>query len=137
MANHFEFNIRVYIEDTDAVGLSTMPTTSVLWSVPVQNGYAPRGLHTIGIKKDYSFVVHQIQVKYVRPILMDDLITVTARVISCKAASFVLQQNIYRGEILLVSGEVTLACLNKDLMPRRLPDEIRDLIQKNWHRTKK
>ena len=42
----------------------------------------------------------------------------------------VLQQNIYRGEILLASGEVVLACLNKDLMPRRLPDEIRDLIQK-------
>ena len=81
-------------------------------------------------QKDYSFVVHQIQVKYVRPILMDDLITVTARVISCKAASFVLQQNIYRGEILLASGEVELACLSKDLMPRRLPEEIRDLIQK-------
>ena len=81
-------------------------------------------------QEDYNFVVHQIQVKYVRPILMDDLITVTARVILCKAASFVLQQNIYRGEILLASGEVTLACLNKDMMPRRLPDEIRDLIQK-------
>jgi acyl-CoA thioester hydrolase len=60
---------------------------------------------------------------------MDDLITVTARIISCKAASFVLQQDIYRGEILLASGEVVLACINKEMMPRRLPDEIRDLIQ--------
>ncbi len=65
-----------------------------------------------------------------RPILMDDLITVTARVISCKAASFVLQQNIYRGEILLASGEVELACLNDKMMPRKLPEQIRDLIRK-------
>ena len=50
MANHFEFNIRVYIEDTDAGGLFTMPTTSVLWSVPVQNGYAPRGLTLLASK---------------------------------------------------------------------------------------
>ena len=71
-----------------------------------------------------------------RPILMDDLITVTARVVSCKAASFVLQQNIYRGEILLASGEVELACLSKDLMPRRLPEEIRDLIRKELEQDK-
>jgi acyl-CoA thioester hydrolase len=39
-----------------------------------------------------------------------------------------LQQNIYRGEIMLASGEVELACLNAELRPRRLPDEIRGLI---------
>lgn len=71
-----------------------------------------------------------------RPILMDDLITVTARVVSCKAASFVLQQNIYRGEILLASGEVELACLSKDLMPRRLPKKYVILFVKNWNKTK-
>ena len=130
MANHFEFNIRVYIEDTDAGGIvyhanhiRFMERARTEW---LRSTCIAHYWH----QKDYSFVVHQIQVKYVRPILMDDLITVTARVISCKAASFVLQQNIYRGEILLASGEVTLACLNKDLMLRRLPDEIRDLIQK-------
>jgi acyl-CoA thioesterase FadM len=61
---------------------------------------------------------------------MDDLITVTASVVSCKATSFVLQQNIYRGEILLASGEVELACISAEMKPRRLPDEIRDLIRK-------
>jgi acyl-CoA thioesterase FadM len=40
----------------------------------------------------------------------------------------VLQQNIYRGEIMLASGEVELACLNTEMRPRRLPDEIRNLI---------
>ena len=45
-----------------------------------------------------------------------------------KSTSFVLQQNIYRGEIMLASGEVELACLNTEMRPRRLPDEIRNLI---------
>ena len=79
-------------------------------------------------QKDYNFVVHKIALKYMRPIMMDDMITVTASVLSCKASSFVLQQNIYRGEIMLASGEVELACLNTEMRPRRLPDEIRNLI---------
>ncbi len=130
MANHFEFNIRVYIEDTDAGGIvyhanhiRYMERTRTEW-------LRAAGVDHYWHQKDYNFVVYKIDVKYMRPILMDDLITVTARVVSCKAASFVLQQNIYRGEILLASGEVELACLSKDLMPRRLPEEIRDLILK-------
>lgn len=79
-------------------------------------------------QKEYHFVVLKINVKYSRPILMDDLITVTARVVSCKATSFVLQQNIYRGEIMLASGEVELACISAEMKPCRLPDEIRSLI---------
>ena len=130
MANHFQFNIRVYIEDTDAGGIVYHANHIRFMERARTEWLRSTGIAHYWHQKDYSFVVHQIQVKYVRPILMDDLITVTARVISCKAASFVLQQNIYRGEILLASGEVTLACLNKDLMLRRLPDEIRDLIQK-------
>ena len=130
MSNKFEFQIRVYIEDTDAGGIVYHANHIRFMERARTEWLRSTGIAHYWHQKDYSFVVHQIQVKYVRPILMDDLITVTARVISCKAASFVLQQNIYRGEILLASGEVTLACLNKDLMLRRLPDEIRDLIQK-------
>lgn len=128
MANRFDFNIRVYIEDTDAGGIvyhanhiRYMERTRTEW------------LRTSGIdhywhQTDYNFVVHKINIKYHRPILMDDLITVTARVISCKTASFVLQQEIYRDEILLASGEVELACLTKDMRPRRLPEYLKHLI---------
>ena len=129
MANKFEFKIRIYMEDTDAGGIvyhanhiRFMERTRTEW-------LRASGVDHYWHQQDYNFVVHKIDVKYVRPILMDDLITVTARIISCKAASFVLQQDIYRGEILLASGEVVLACINKEMMPRRLPDEIRDLIQ--------
>ena len=130
MANHFEFNIRVYIEDTDAGGIVYHANHIRFMERARTEWLRSTGIAHYWHQKDYSFVVHQIQVKYVRPILMDDLITVTARVISCKAASFVLQQNIYRGEILLASGEVELACINANMRPTRLPEEIRDLILK-------
>ena len=130
MANKFEFKIRIYMEDTDAGGIvyhanhiRFMERTRTEW-------LRASGVDHYWHQQDYNFVVHKINVKYSRPILMDDLITVTARVVLCKASSFVLQQNIYRGEIMLASGEVELACLGSDMKPRRLPDEIRSLILK-------
>ncbi|EPF77308.1 tol-pal system-associated acyl-CoA thioesterase [Acinetobacter rudis] len=130
MANQFEFQIRVYMEDTDAGGIvyhanhiRFMERTRTEW-------LRASGIGHYWHQKDYNFVVHKIAVKYMRPILMDDLITVSANVVSCKATSFVLQQNIYRGEIMLASGEVELACIGANMRPLRLPSEIHELIQK-------
>ena len=130
MANKFEFKIRIYMEDTDAGGIvyhanhiRFMERTRTEW-------LRASGVDHYWHQQDYNFVVHKINVKYSRPILMDDLITVTASVVSCKASSFVLQQNIYRGEIMLASGEVELACISAEMRPLRIPNEIRDLIQR-------
>lgn len=130
MANLFEFPIRVYMEDTDAGGIvyhanhiRFMERTRTEW-------LRASGIDHYWHQKDYHFVVHKIALKYMRAILMDDLITVTASVVSCKSTSFVLQQNIYRGEIMLASGEVELACISTEMRPLRLPNEIRELIQK-------
>ena len=129
MRNKFEFPIRIYIEDTDAGGIvyhanhiRFMERTRTEW-------LRACGIEHYWHQTDYNFVVHKIALKYMRPILMDDLITVTATVVSCKSTSFVLQQNIYRGEIMLASGEVELACISADMKPRRLPDEMRELIR--------
>lgn len=130
MTNCFQFPIRVYIEDTDAGGIvyhanhiKYMERTRTEW-------LRHSGFEHYWHQQDYNFVVHQIAVKYHRPILMDDLVTVTARVISCKSASFCLIQEIYRDEILLASGEVTIACLSKDMRPQKLPDALRQMILK-------
>ncbi|MCH4246417.1 MULTISPECIES: tol-pal system-associated acyl-CoA thioesterase [Acinetobacter] len=128
MANQFTFPIRVYIEDTDAGGIvyhanhiKYMERTRTEW-------LRASGFEHYWHQTDYNFVVHEISVKYHRPILMDDLVTVTARVVSCKSASFSLIQEIYRGEILLASGEVTIACLSTDMRPKKLPEKLRAMI---------
>lgn len=131
MQNKFEFPIRIYIEDTDAGGIvyhanhiRFMERTRTEW-------LRACGIEHYWHQQDYNFVVHKIALKYMRPILMDDLITVTATVVSCKSTSFVLQQNIYRDEIMLASGEVELACIDANMKPRRLPEEMRALIARH------
>ena len=128
MTNCFQFPIRVYIEDTDAGGIvyhanhiKYMERTRTEWLRAL-------GFEHYWHQQDFIFVVHEISVKYIKPIVMDDLVTVTARVISCKSASFCLIQHIYRDEILLASGEVTIACLSTDMRPRKLPENLRTMI---------
>ncbi|WP_445115434.1 tol-pal system-associated acyl-CoA thioesterase [Acinetobacter sp. WZC-1] len=130
MANRFEFQLRVYIEDTDAGGIVYHANHIRFMERARTEWLRASGIDHYWHQKDYGFVVHKIALKYSRPILMDDFITVTASVVSCKATSFVLQQDIYRGEIMLASGEVELACISAEMKPRRIPEQIRDLIQK-------
>ena len=128
MATGFEFPIRVYIEDTDAGGIVYHANHIKYMERARTEWLRASGIGHYWHQTEYGFVVHDISVKYHKPIFMDDLVTVTAEVISCKAASFSLQQKIYRGEMLLASGEVVIACLDKDLRPKKLPDDVKQLI---------
>lgn len=128
MSNHFSFPIRVYIEDTDAGGIVYHANHIKYMERARTEWLRASGIAHYWHQTDYSFVVHKISVKYIRAILMDDLIQVTARVLSRKSASFILEQNIYRDGILLVAGEVELACLDKNMKPQKLPTELLNLI---------
>lgn len=126
--SEFRFNIRVYMEDTDAGGIvyhanhiKYMERTRTEW-------LRASGFDHYWHQTDYNFVVHQIAVKYHRPILMDDYVTVTAKTLICKTASFTLEQKIYRQNELLASGEVVIACLDKNMRPRKLPEQLHQML---------
>lgn len=131
----FQFPIRIYIEDTDAGGIVYHANHIRFMERARSEWLRAAGIAHYWHQHDYSFVVHKIALKYHRPILMDDLIMVTASVISCKATSFVLKQEILRDEIVLASGQVELACLNAAMRPCKLPPEIRNLLLQNLYLT--
>ena len=125
----FEFPIRVYIEDTDAGGIvyhanhlkfCERARTEWLRSQQIQH-YLKAG--------DYCFVVHGLSIEYHQPAYMDDLLLVSIEPIACKSASFSLRQVIRRAEMPLATVQVRLACLNLQLQPRRIPEQIRSVLQ--------
>lgn len=128
MVEPFKFPIRVYIEDTDAGGIVYHANHIRYFERARTEWLRAQGVQHYWDQHDYSFVVHEINVQYHKPIFMDNLLSVTVDVSSCKSVSFTLQQNIYRDEILLASASVTLACLDAQLKPRRIPEFIHDLI---------
>lgn len=123
----FTFPVRVYWEDTDAGGV-------VFYANYLKYFERARTewLRALGIKQstlqadsDCIFVVAEVQLRYLSSARLDDLLTVTVRVLEQGKASLLLQQQAWRDGTLLAQGQVRVGCVSATSMrPRRIPAEI-------------
>ena len=68
------------------------------------------------------FVVRNVAVDYHQPARLDDALTATAGLAKLGGASMVMHQRVLRGDEVLASGDVTIACVDqRTLKPKRIP----------------
>ncbi len=115
MADEFNWQVRVYYEDTDAAGivfyanyLRYMERARTEWlrNIDYEHAY---------LKNEHGvlFVVKNLNIDYLQPARLDDLLTVTSRLLSHRAASFIFRQTIKNADhTLLTTADVKVACLN-------------------------
>ncbi len=120
----FSFAIKVYIEDTDAGGI-VYHANYIKFAERARTEW----LHAHGIRhylfqEDYSFVVSHLEIAYKKPAFMGDLLIATVEPINKTAATGIIKQSILKDTILLAELTVTLACINSQFKPRRLPPEV-------------
>lgn len=123
--------VRVYYEDTDFSGLVYHANylrflergrTELLRRAGVDQSVLhaePGGI---------VFAVRRMSLEYVRPALMDDLLTVETTTSEIRGASLRMSQRILRDDVVLLTAEVHVAVLAGG-KPARLPDRIRRLLQ--------
>jgi len=126
----FSLPIRVYFQDTDAGGVvyhasyvNFMERARTEW-LRERYGYTNGGL-----LKEFGvvFVVRSIKLDYLKPALLDDLLTVTAGVRETGRSRVVVFQNVMRGEEVLVEAEVHLVCVSmSNFKPVSIPEVLRD-----------
>ncbi len=129
---HFSWPQRVYYQHTDAGGmvfhahyLSFMESarTEFLVSLGFDLGELARKQHVL-------FVVHSAKIAFHKPALLNDLLSVTARVGRLGRARLVFEQSVRREEQVLASAEVSLACVDaSSYKPIGLPESIRKKLQ--------
>ena len=109
----FGIPVRVYYQDTDAAGvvfhanyLDFMERARVEW-LRVQ-GFEPQELAR---RFRLIFIVRRLDIAYMRPAVLDDLVTVTAAVQKLGRAQVTLVQEVMRGNKALVRASVNLACV--------------------------
>jgi acyl-CoA thioester hydrolase len=119
-------NIRIYYEDTDCGDV-------VYYANYLR--YMERGrtelLRDAGIElssyheKGLVFTVVEANVKYKRPAHYNDSLKVVTTVKETGSATMTFHSDIFRGETLLVSGDVKIACVKMASgMPGRMPAEM-------------
>jgi len=124
----FAIAVRIYYQDTDAAGvvfhstyLNFMERARVEWLR--SQGFEPRELAR---RFRLVFIVRHLDIAYIKPAVLDDLVSVTASVQKLGRAQVTLVQEVMRGKEALVRASVNLACVaTGSLKPMSVPDEVR------------
>lgn len=125
------FDLRVYIEDTDAGGIVYYVNYLKFMERARTEFLRHLGFSKVAILSDEKMlVVHSLSSQYKRPAKLDDLLTVSAEVIKLSRVSITFKQEVFRGSELLCVGEVKIACVDsKSMQPSKLPKTMYTRVQ--------
>jgi len=125
----FTLPIRVYFQDTDAGGvvyhanyLNFMERARTEW----MRGF---GFSNAGLMKELGvvFVVRSLKLDYLKPALLDDMLTVSVHLKEIGRSRVTLHQRMMRGEEILVEAEIHLVSIALDTFkPVGVPNVLRE-----------
>ncbi|MDT7522157.1 tol-pal system-associated acyl-CoA thioesterase [Rhodoferax sp. TBRC 17198] len=123
----FTFPVRVYWEDTDAGGVVFYANYLKFFERARTEWLRAAGVEQQRLRDDTGamFVVVEVQTRYLAPARLDDLLHVTVRVEEQGAASMVIVQEAFRGDMLLAKGRIRIGCVHAEsLRPCRIPARV-------------
>ncbi|MCH2121743.1 MAG: thioesterase family protein [Planctomycetota bacterium] len=126
MIREHEIEIRVRYHDTDAQGrvhhgayINYFETGRV--ELLRATGRSYKSLEDEGI----LLVVADLKVQYYLPAIYDDLLVLRTETVKAKGARILHDYRLTRGEDLIVEGQTTVACVNREGKIQRLPDWLK------------
>jgi acyl-CoA thioester hydrolase len=122
-----QITVRVYYEDTDFSGV----VYHASYLRFMERGRTEQ-IRDLGIaqaelfdgEQGLSFAVRRMGIEFLKPARMDDLLTIETRPTEARGATLLLAQRVLRGDEVLVTAEVTVACVGGG-RARRIPDALR------------
>ncbi len=125
----FSMPVRVYFQDTDAGGVVYHASYVNFMERARTEWLRSFGFTNAGLMKELGvvFVVRSLKLDYLKPALLDDLLTVSAQLKEIGRSRVTLHQTMMRGDELLVVGEIHLVSIALDTFkPVSVPDVLRD-----------
>ena len=122
--------VRVYWEDTDAGGIVYYANyLRFAERARTEMVRAAAGDQTAILDRHgLVFAVRRVEVDYLAPARLDDLLDVATAITDISGARVTLTQEIRRSGAVLVRLVVVLAALDRQQQPARIPTEIRGLL---------
>ncbi|RDJ19882.1 tol-pal system-associated acyl-CoA thioesterase [Bosea caraganae] len=119
--------IRVYYEDTDFSGVVYHASylrfmergrTELIRALGVEQRELFDGDAALG------FAVRHMAIDFLKPAVMDDVLTIETQATAARGATMDVAQRVLRGEEVLVTAQVKVACVGGG-RARRIPDGLR------------
>ncbi|MGK5027747.1 tol-pal system-associated acyl-CoA thioesterase [Janthinobacterium sp. RB2R34] len=131
MPSAFQWDVRVYYEDTDAGGIVYYANYLKFFERA-----RTEWLRAIGVeqqelleKHDALFVVKSVSADYHAPARLDDTVRLTLNIAKMGRASIVFLQQAWRGETLLNTAQVKVGCVDSSMRPRPVPDAVAERMR--------
>ncbi|MFN3891603.1 MAG: tol-pal system-associated acyl-CoA thioesterase [Beijerinckiaceae bacterium] len=132
-AKPHHLSIRVYYEDTDFSGVVYHASYLRFLERGRTELLRDRGVHQAAIFSGalgppFGFAVRRMEIDFLRPARMDDLLDIETSPEGVRGASINLLQRILREDEVLVTARVRVACVS-DGRPARLPAWVREKLE--------
>ncbi len=126
----FRFPVRVYYEDTDAGGI-VYHANYLRFAERARTETLRRlGIEQARLRADHDvvFVVRRCTIDFRAPARLDDALEVRTRMTGWRGAAIEAEQTVHRQgeERALVSLDLTIACVNGEGRPVRVPSPVRE-----------
>ncbi len=127
----FSLPVRVYFQDTDAGGVVYHASYVNFMERSRTEWLRTFGYSNAGLMKELGvvFVVRSLKLDYLKPALLDDLLTVTSQIKEIGRSRVTLLQGVLRGDEVLVEAEVHLVCVDVQTFK---PVSVPDVLRKQW-----
>ena len=122
--------VRVYYEDTDFSGRVYHASYLRFLERGRTEWLRRRGFTHLDFAESSGvvFAVRSLQVEYLAPAVMDDLLVVETSAANVRGASITFHQRVVRGDKALVTASVLVASIRND-RPARIPADLRRRLQ--------
>ncbi len=126
------FPVRVYYEDTDAAGIVYYANYLKFAERARTEALRLCGFDQSDLlrEQEVGFVVRRVTADFLKPAMLDDLLTIETRLNDINRVSIHMHQAVMRGAETLVTMEVKLVVVGAGVKLVKLPEPIRKAMQK-------
>ena len=123
MHKTFSHNVKIYYEDTDSGGVVYYANYLKYFERARTEALLTIGLSNLKIKDEFNLliIVKSCNIEYKKSSYLEDDLTIKSFISSVSKTSFVMDQTIYKDNLLIVNAKIHLVFVNTDGKPTKIP----------------
>ncbi|WP_440634921.1 YbgC/FadM family acyl-CoA thioesterase [Candidatus Pelagibacter sp. HIMB1746] len=126
MHKTFSHNVKIYYEDTDSGGVVYYANYLKYLERARTEALLTIGLSNLKIKEEFNslIIVKSCNIEYKKSAYLEDNLTIKSFISSLSKTSFVMDQSIYRDDLLIVDAKIHLVFVNTIGKPIKIPEIV-------------
>ena len=131
MAKKFNFNIKVYYEDTDAGGVVYYANYLKFLERARSEAIHSLGFSNKGLLENHGIllIVKSCNIQYKQPAQLEDLLEISSEATSFTKTSILMKQLILKNKDIISEADVHLVAVDNKGKPTKIPDQLKTKLE--------